>query len=233
RDWSSDVCSSDLGAAGHHSGQSPRPHVRHRSAFHQGPASLRRYGSGPPGRRLGGCRPAGRRPLRQRLGLVQTPGERWEGTFVNLSVVARLRADAGLSAVAGLITLGGPKTQRRPAPQPPKPPQSQPPLALQLLGKLPPELGHLGRDDYLAVGLVWIPPEIIPMVVLSGVKSFVGGDFRYDGVGPDARLVQLGDVLAGFRFLLVGMIKNDGAVLGAHIGSLAVQSGGVVDGEED
>jgi len=71
------------------------------------------------------------------------------------------------------------------------------------------------------------------VVVFGGVEGFEGDDFGDDGVGPQVLGFQVLDSFFGDGFLLLGVVEDGGAVLGADVVALAVEGGGVVDGEED
>ena len=59
-----------------------------------------------------------------------------------------------------------------------------------------------------------------------------GAIFRHHRVGPDFFLGQGLDRFFGSGLLAVVMIENRRTVLRPHVGSLAVQGGGIVHGEE-
>ena len=71
------------------------------------------------------------------------------------------------------------------------------------------------------------------MVVFAGVEGFEGRDFGDDGVGEGVGGGELRDVGFGDSLLIGGAEEDGGAVGGAGVGALAVEGGGVVDGEED
>ena len=113
----------------------------------------------------------------------------------------------------------------------------------ELCGVFLAKLGDLGFDDRAAVARVHLEhfgsacglelAVVVLMIALGGVKGFEGFDGGDDGVAPD---FGVGDFLNDFqRPLSFGFVRdeNDRAVLGAVIGTLLVERGGVVDGEED
>lgn len=113
----------------------------------------------------------------------------------------------------------------------------------EVFGVLLAKLGDLGFDDRAAVGSVHLEQFgsacglefaiVVLVIVLGGVEGlerFDGGD---DWVAPD---FGVGDFLHDFHRPLSFFFvrdENDRAVLGAEIGPLLVQRGGVVDREKD
>ena len=83
------------------------------------------------------------------------------------------------------------------------------------------------------VGVVGILEGVVLVVVFAGVEGFEGGDLGDDGVRKDFFGGELGDVGVGYALLVGGAEEDGGAVGGALVGALAVEGGGVVDGEED
>ena len=90
---------------------------------------------------------------------------------------------------------------------------------------------ELGGDDELAVALVFVGVVIILMIILRGIKRLERND-----LGDNRVLEPFGGFgFGGFggRFLRVVAVKDDGAVLGAMVGALAVEGGGIVGFPED
>ena len=71
------------------------------------------------------------------------------------------------------------------------------------------------------------------MVVLAAVEGFEWDDLGDDAVLPGVGGVELRDVGFGDALLVVVGVEDGGAVGGADVRALAVEGGGVVDGEED
>ena len=101
------------------------------------------------------------------------------------------------------------------------------------VGELLAELGDLWRDGELAVALTRIAGVVVLMVILGGVEGLERQYLGDDGIIPEVlRLEVTDDFQRGG--LLPGQCGEDGgAVLGANVTALAVEGGGVVDGEED
>ena len=96
------------------------------------------------------------------------------------------------------------------------------------------EGGDLGAVADFDVGVVGILEGVVLVVVLGAVEVFEGDDLRNDRLGPGVRGVELRDVGFGDAFLFVVGVEIGGAVGGCRcVGTLAVEGGGVVDGEED
>ncbi len=95
------------------------------------------------------------------------------------------------------------------------------------------ELGDFGGDDHHAVGLEAVVLEVLLVVLLRRVEGGQRGDLGDDGVLPQPLLGQGGDGLARDTLLLGRVEEDGGAVLGADVGALAVEGGGIVDREED
>jgi len=106
-------------------------------------------------------------------------------------------------------------------------------LLLQLVEVMLAEFGHFRRDDGAAVGLRAVVLEIFLVVVLGHIKVRRGRKLGYDWIPPNLGRVQRRDRLLGAGFLLGRTVKDRRAILSAHIGTLPVQRGRVVDGEED
>ena len=95
------------------------------------------------------------------------------------------------------------------------------------------ELGDLRGDDDLAVRAVGVQAEVIPVILLGRVEDGERGHLRDDVSLPDGRALDLGDHLAGGRFLGGVPNEDDGPILGPYVVPLAVERRWVVDGEED
>ena len=73
----------------------------------------------------------------------------------------------------------------------------------------------------------------VALVVFLGLPEGGGGDYLgCDGLAVGAGGVELGDAGAGLGDLLVGVGEDDAAILGAEVRTLAVDLGGIVQGEE-
>ena len=95
------------------------------------------------------------------------------------------------------------------------------------------ECGDLGAVADLDVGVVGILEGVVLVVVLGAVEGFERDDLRDDAVLPGVGGVELRDVGLGDALLVVVGVEDGGAVGGAGVRALAVERGGVVDGEED
>ena len=71
------------------------------------------------------------------------------------------------------------------------------------------------------------------MVVLGAVEGFERDDLRDDAVLPGVGGIELRDVGLGDALLIIVGVEDGGTVGGAGVRALAVERGGVVDGEED
>lgn len=92
----------------------------------------------------------------------------------------------------------------------------------------------LGRDHRQAVWLVPVSLEVVVVVVrlrrpIRGTRL----DGRHDPQVVDSLLHEFPDCRTRFGVLFQRVRKDSGAVLRAHVWSLAVKLRGVVDGEED
>ncbi len=101
------------------------------------------------------------------------------------------------------------------------------------MGVLLAELGHLGRDDELAVALARVAREVLLVVILGGEEGLEGQHLGDDRVRPEAFIRKFVDDGIGGGGLFGQGGEDGGAVLRAHVAALAVEGGGVVDGEED
>ena len=70
------------------------------------------------------------------------------------------------------------------------------------------------------------------MVIFRLVKNVQRCYFSDDGVGPNAGSVNFRNSFFSNLALVIIMIKDGGAVLGAHVGSLPIKRCGIVDGEK-
>src|SRR5438046_190013 len=95
------------------------------------------------------------------------------------------------------------------------------------------DLGHLGGDDGAAIALIRIAAVIVAVVLLRRVEHLESDDGGDDRVIPHLLGLELTDHLLHDRLLLRRVVEHGRTVLGADVRSLAVQSRGVVDGEED
>lgn len=101
------------------------------------------------------------------------------------------------------------------------------------VGELGAEFDDFGGDDEEAVGLGAVVGEVVLVVVFGGEELGGGGEFGDNGVGEDLGGGQLVNGGLGGGALVFGVVEDGGAVLGAVVGTLAVEGGGIVDGEED
>ncbi len=92
------------------------------------------------------------------------------------------------------------------------------------------DFGAVADED---VGVVGIFEGVVLVVVFAGVEGFERGALGDDGAGEDFGGGELRDVGFGDALLVGGVEEDGGAVGGAFVGALAVEGGGVVDGEED
>ncbi len=116
---------------------------------------------------------------------------------------------------------------------PPSPSVGAVPLCLD--EPLPEELarlGHLGRDYSHAIRLMRIVGEIILMHGFSFVERGYRRNLGHDGIRPHLLGLQLCDVRARNRILLVIMRENHRTVLRAFVITLPVERGGVMDHEK-
>src|SRR5205809_1247409 len=95
------------------------------------------------------------------------------------------------------------------------------------------DLGHLRGDDGAAIALIRIAAVIVAVVLLRRVEHLESDDGGDDRVIPHLLGLELTDHLLHDRLLLRRVVEHGRTVLGADVRSLAVQSRGVVDGEED
>src|SRR5437870_3648848 len=101
------------------------------------------------------------------------------------------------------------------------------------LGELLAELGDLRPDHSHAVALFRVAGEELLVIVLGHVEWPGGDDLGDDGVIEDLVLREGGDHILGDRLLGRRVVEDRRPVLGADVMALAVERGGVVDGEED
>ena len=95
------------------------------------------------------------------------------------------------------------------------------------------ERGDLGAVADHDVGVVGILEGVVLVVVLGAVEGFERDDLGDDAVLPGVGGVELRDVGVGDALLIVVGVEDGGAVGGAGVRTLAIECGGVVDGEED
>lgn len=101
------------------------------------------------------------------------------------------------------------------------------------VGELLAELRDLGGDHELAVALTRIAREVLLVVILGGVEGLEREDLRHHRVRPELLGFELTDDFQRCRLLFGQGGEDGGAVLRADIIALAVEGGGVVNGEED
>ncbi len=106
-------------------------------------------------------------------------------------------------------------------------------LRREQVGVLLAELGHLGGDDELAVALARVARKVLLVVILGGEEGLEGQHLGDDRVRPEAFICKFVDDGIGSSGLFGQGGEDGGAVLRAHVVALAVEGGGVVDGEED
>src|SRR5215469_4265092 len=70
--------------------------------------------------------------------------------------------------------------------------------------------------------------EVLLVVFLGAVEIGGGFDFGDDGTLEDVGFFESGDGFARFGFLFRVVNENCGAILGAEVGSLAIERGGIV-----
>lgn len=93
------------------------------------------------------------------------------------------------------------------------------------------ELLELGGDDGLTVGVFFaVDPVVVLVGGLGGKEGGGFGDLSNDG--PGEVLLDGGAGVGGEFFLFVAVVEDTGAVLGADVGALAVELGGVVQAPE-
>src|SRR5262245_13793064 len=103
----------------------------------------------------------------------------------------------------------------------------------QLRHKLFAELSHFWLNHYAAIGLIRVAFVIPLMIDLCRVESSELRHFGNNRIGPDLRGRDVGDGFFSGGLLLRRMIEDRGAILGADVGTLPVQSRRIVYGEED
>src|SRR5829696_7719015 len=94
------------------------------------------------------------------------------------------------------------------------------------------KLGHLWRDDNLAVRLKPVVAEVILVVVLGDVELVERLHLGYDLVAPDTLGLQIGDHPFRDPPLLI-VVEDNRPVLRPHVRALTVQSRRIMDGEVD
>src|SRR5215207_497621 len=93
-------------------------------------------------------------------------------------------------------------------------------------------LGHLRRDDHLAVWLVGILLEVILVVRLGWVEPVQRFDLGDEPVPPGARAVDFGDHFPGHALLLGRLVEDRRAILRPDISALSIEGRRIVDREE-
>ena len=94
------------------------------------------------------------------------------------------------------------------------------------------ELGYLGCNHGLAIGLKGIVGEIFLVIIFSHIELVEPGHFGDDGFIPDMLVIQLFNELFYCGLLPVVVIEDRRALLRPRVGSLTVERGWVVDGKE-
>ncbi len=106
-------------------------------------------------------------------------------------------------------------------------------LLFQLVLEFGAEFSDFGGDDARAIALVGMEVVIVEMVVFGAVEVGVRGDLCDDGGIPNMLRSDFLDLVLRLLFLLGVAGEDDRAVLRAFIRALAVERGGVADGEQD
>src|ERR671921_1486025 len=106
-------------------------------------------------------------------------------------------------------------------------------LRLQAVEMLLAELGHLRRNDDLAVRLEPVVAEVILMVVLGDVELVERCHLGHDGVTPDILGFEVGDHRFRDAPLLIVVVEDHRPVLRPYVRALAVEGRRVVNGEVD
>ncbi len=104
-------------------------------------------------------------------------------------------------------------------------------LTSKKLGVMLPSLSQLGIDDGHTVALVGIQGVVVLMVGLSLVESAQGLYHRDDGLIP--QLLCPANGCFKESLLLIILVVEGRAVLGASVRSLTIPAGGIVRSEED
>src|SRR5579864_4318291 len=105
--------------------------------------------------------------------------------------------------------------------------------APELVGELLAKLPDFGRDNEGTVRLLRVVAKVILVIVFSEIERRGGAKLGHDGIVPYLGSIQLANDLLGGRALLVTVVKNDGAVLCAHVVALPVSRGWIVNREEN
>src|ERR671911_78061 len=95
------------------------------------------------------------------------------------------------------------------------------------------KLGHLRRDNNLAVRLKPVVSEVILVVVLGDVEFVERLHLGHDRVAPDTLGLQIGDHPFRDAPLLIVVVEDHRPVLRPHVRALAVQSRRIMNGEVD
>src|SRR5918993_3872717 len=106
-------------------------------------------------------------------------------------------------------------------------------LRLQAVEMLLAKLGHLRRDDNLAIRLKAVVAEVVLVVALGDVELLERLHLGHDGVAPDTLGLQVGDHPSRDAPLLIAVVEDHRPVLRPHVRALAVQSRRVMDREVD
>ncbi len=92
---------------------------------------------------------------------------------------------------------------------------------------------HFGGDHELTVWRIGMALEVVLVFLLGGIELSKRGEFRHDGVRPNLRRIQFIDDRLRDAMLSFMMIEDDGTVLRADVGALAVRGSGIMDGKKD
>jgi hypothetical protein len=80
--------------------------------------------------------------------------------------------------------------------------------------------------------LAWVAAVVVLVVRLGRVEGAQGLDLGYYRCTPDAFGLEIGDGCRRVRVLPFVVVQDDRAILGAHVGALAIRCCRVVYGEE-
>ena len=104
---------------------------------------------------------------------------------------------------------------------------------LQFLQMIFAELGYLGANYYLAVGLIGIFSVVLLMIILCGEKCGHGFNFGHNLMFPNTSTLQIHDHLVASG-LLKGIVDKYGrSVLWTYIRTLPVHSSWIMNREEN
>jgi hypothetical protein len=90
-----------------------------------------------------------------------------------------------------------------------------------------------GRNHQLAIGPIGVEREVVLVVFLRFEEGFEGLDRGHNGSIVCALPAEFIDKLLGYALLPLIVVEDYGAVLSAHVITLAIQSGGVVGCKEN